>query len=200
MPPLHASGALRGAIAQPRCRDPSAGPLLDSRARVLASIPAWPSETAAARPRCGAAAMAQHSSTPRRAHPPALWSASPLPKPPPATRSRRIWRAPSAAGTSSPHGTRWFPLGSAPAPTPAARSPSPGAVIPSSCSVRNAAPDLRRSSRPHAAPAATRPARSRFPPRPRVAHEEAVALPPRSGPRVSLAPCHVGDAATYAPA
>lgn len=200
MPLLHANGAWPDATGPPRCRDPSAGLLLDSRARVLAPTPAWPSETAGARPRCGGAAMATHPSRPRRARPPVSWSASPLPKPLRTTRSLRCWRAPSAAGTSSPHATRRSPHAPAPAPTRAVRSPNPGAVIPSSCSARNAAPDLRRSSRPHAAPAATRPARSQFPPRPRVAHEEAAALPLRSGPKASPAPCPVGDAGAHAPA
>ena len=200
MPPLHASGALLGATGPPRCRDPSAGHRPDSRTRALAPVPAWPSETAEARPRCGGAAMATHSSRPRRARPPASWSASPLPKPLRTTRSRRCWRAPWAAGTSSPHATKPCLLAPAPAPTQAARSPNPGDAIPNSCSARNAAPNLRRSSRPCAAPAATKPARSRFPSRPPVGSEEAGAPPPHSGPRVSSAPCPVGDAATHAPA
>ena len=200
MPPLHASAALPGATEPPRCRGLSAGHRPDPRTRALAPIPAWPSETAGARPRCGGAAMATHSSRPRRDRPPVLWSASPLPKSLRATRSLRCWRAPSGAGTSSPRAKRPSPLAPAPAPTRGDRSPNPDVVIPSSCSARNAAPDLRRSSRPHAAPAATRPAQSRFPLRPRVAHEEAAALPPRSGPIASLAPCPAGDAAMHAPA
>jgi hypothetical protein len=196
---LHASAAWPGATTPPRCRGPSAGPLLDSRARVLAPIPAWPSETAVVRPRCGGAAMATHSSRPRRDRPPAWWSASPLPKSLRTTRSLRCWRAPSAAGTSSPRATRPSPPAPAPAPIRAARSPDPDVAIPSSCFVRNDAPDLQHSSRPHVEPATAMPARSRSPPRPRVAHEEATALPPRSGPRVSLAPCPAGDVATHAP-
>lgn len=200
MPPLHASGAWLGATGPPRCRDPSAGCWLDWRTRALAPAPASPSETAGARPRCGGAAMATHSSRPRRARPPASWSASPLPKPLRMTRSPRCWRAPSAAGTSSRRATRPSLLAPAPAPTPAVQSPDPGDAIPSSCSAKNAAPSLRRSSRPHAAPATARPARSRFPSRPRVAHEEEAALPLRSGPKASLAPCPAGDAAIHAPA
>ncbi len=200
MPRLHANGAWPDATEPPRCRDPSAGQRRDPRTRALAPVPAWPSETAGARPRCGGAAMATHSSRPRRDRPPVSWSASPWPKPLRMTRSRRCWRAPSAAGTSSPHETRPSPRAPAPAPTRAAHSPNPDVARPSSCSARNAEPDLRRSSRPHAAPAATRPARSRSPPRPRVAHEEEAALPPRSGPRVSLAPCPAGDAGAHAPA
>ena len=200
MPLLHASAALRAATGPPRCRDPSTGLLLDSRARVLAPTPVWPSKTAGARPRCGGAAMATPSSRPRRDRPPVLWSASPLPKPLRTTRSLRCWRAPSAAGTSSPHAKRRSPLAPAPAPTRAARSPNPGGAIPNSCSAKSASRARRRSSRPCAAPAATRPARSRFPPRLPVAHEEAATLPPRSGPKASPAPCPAGDAATHAPA